>query len=172
MSRLTKFLLLLTLIVFILACNTVTKPITDTKNFANTAESFASALPVETLQAFATNMPVQTLESVASQMPDFGNMFNPTGEPVANWNDIPVMIGATVGEEVNDTTYSYKVGSTPQEVGDFYKTELEKLGWSATVNLPVSADGGLLLFSSGSKILTITISVTDNETLVILALAQ
>jgi len=172
MSRLSKFLFIFTLIVFMLACNFVTQPIKDVQNAASTVQSVASAMPLETLQSFATNMPVETIQAISSSMPDFGNMVNPTGEPVANWNDIPIMTEATIGEEINDTTYSYKASVTPQEVADYYKTELENLGWSATFNLPVSTDGGLLLYSSGSKILTITISVTDNETLVILALAQ
>src|SRR6185503_17241472 len=99
MSRLTKFLLVFVLIVFILACNTVTKPFNDAQNVVETAQSFATAMPLETLQSFATNLPSSTLEAMASQIPDLENMFNPQGEPVADWNDIPIMSDATRGQE-------------------------------------------------------------------------
>lgn len=172
MSRLTKFLFLLTLIVFILACNTVTKPITDTKNFANTAESFASALPIETFQAFATNMPVQTLESVASQMPDFGNMFNPQGEPVSEWNGIPIMTQATAGQEHDKSNYSFKFTGTAKEASDFYSTELVKLGWTSMFSMPGDANGAILAFQKDKSLLTITVVTTDNETVVLLTMAS
>jgi len=172
MSRLSKYLLLVTLIVFILACNTVTKPITDTKNFANTAESFASALPIETIQAFATNMPVQTLESVASQIPDFGNMLNPQGEPVKEWNGIPIMTQATAGQEFTDAkSYSFKATATVKEAADFYGETLVKLGWSSTFNMPVEASGAVLVYSKDSNILTITITAQGDSIVVLLTQA-
>ena len=73
MSRLPKFLLILVLVVFVLACNMVTQPIDDVKNLAGTAAVLASSMPVETLQSLATNMPVQTLEAVGSAIPDLEN---------------------------------------------------------------------------------------------------
>ena len=57
MSRLTKSISLTILILFILACNTVTQPIQDVQNLAGTAESFATALPIETLKAVASQIP-------------------------------------------------------------------------------------------------------------------
>ena len=115
MSRLSKFLLLLTLIVFILACNTVTKPITDVQNGVSTVQSVASSMPIETLQALATNLPVSTLEAVGSAMPDIGDMMNPQGTPVTDWNGIPVMKQATAGQEFPDAkSYSFKATATVQ----------------------------------------------------------
>jgi hypothetical protein len=157
MSRLSKYLLLVTLIVFILACNTVTKPITDTKNFANTAESFASALPIETFQAFATNMPVSTLEAVASEMPDLTNMFNPQGEPVSEWNGIPIMSDATAGQELSSTSYSFATPSDPKAIEDFYNLKLKDLGWNSMFGSQVSDQGGFMLFQKGQSALTVTI---------------
>jgi hypothetical protein len=172
MSRLSKYLLLVTLIVFILACNTVTKPITDVQNVASTVESVASALPIETIQAFATNMPVQTLESVASQMPDFENMFNPQGEPVKEWNGIPVMPQATAGQEFADTkTYSFKADATVKDAQDFYNDAMAKAGWSPMISMPSDANGAILLFQKDSSIATITITSQDNAIIVLLTSA-
>ena len=53
MTRLTKFISLTILVLFILACNTVTQPMKDVQNLAGTAESFATAMPIDTLKAVA-----------------------------------------------------------------------------------------------------------------------
>jgi hypothetical protein len=169
MSRLSKFLLLILLVVFILACNTVTKPIKDVQNVSSTVESFASAMPIETLQSFATNMPVSTLEAVASQLPDFGNMFNPQGEPVKEWNGIPVMPQATAGQEFADTkTYSFKADATVKNAQDFYNDAMVKAGWSSMISMPGDANGAILVFQKDSKIATITITSQDNAIIVLL----
>jgi len=172
MSRLSKFLLLFTLIVFILACNTVTKPITDVQNVASTVESVASAMPIETLQAFATNMPVETLQAVSSAMPNFGDMFNPQGEPAKEWNGIPVMTQATAGQEFPDTkTYSFKATATVKDAEDFYNAEMVKLGWSSTISMPSSAQGTVLVFSKDSNLATITITLQGDTIVVLLTFA-
>ncbi len=171
MSRLSKFLLLFILIVFILACNTVTKPFDDAQNVVETAQSFATSMPLETIQAFATNMPAETLESVASQMPDFGNMFSPQGEPVSAWNDIPVMSQATAGQEHDKSNYSFKFTGTAKDASDFYGAEMVNLGWSALFSLPSQENGAVLSFQKDSLTLVITIVTTDNETVVLLTLA-
>src|SRR5829696_9194633 len=101
MSRLTKYLSLLILILFILACSTVTQPLQDARNLAGTAQSFATTLPIETLRALTTQIPIETfqalpsaaptLEALASAMPDFEGYVNPEGTPVSEWNEIPIM---------------------------------------------------------------------------------
>ena len=171
MSRPSKLLLLFILIVFILACNTVTKPFDDAQNVVETAQSFATSMPLETIQAFATNIPMGTLESVASQMPDFGNMFSPQGEPVSAWNDIPVMSQATAGQEHDKSNYSFKFTGTAKDASDFYNAELVKLGWSVLFSLPSQENGAVLSFQKDGLTLVITIVTTDNETVVLLTLA-
>lgn len=172
MPRLSKYLLLLALIVFILACNTVTKPIKDVQNVASTVESVASALPIETIQAFATNMPVETLQAVSSALPDFGNMFNPQGEPAAEWNGIPVMPQATAGQEFADTkTYSFKADATVKDAQDFYNDAMTKAGWSSMISMPGDANGAILVFQKDSNIATITITSQDNSIIVLLTFA-
>ena len=172
MSRLSKFLLLFTLIVFILACNTVTKPISDAQNVAGTVESIASTMPIETLQAFATNMPVETLQAVSSAMPNFGDMFNPQGEPAKEWNGIPVMTQATAGQEFPDTkSYSFKATATVKEAKDFYDDAMVKLGWSPTITMPSNDQGAVLVFSKDSNLATITITAQGDTIVVLMTFA-
>ena len=182
MSRLSKYLLLTILILFVLACNAVTQPIQDARNLAETAQSFATAMPIETLQALGTQLPIETLqalpsvaptlEALASALPDFGNYFNPEGTPVSVWNEIPVMPQATAGQEFSDTnTYSFKVDATLEDARNFYDAQLPTLGWTSFFNLPADANGSVQVFQKDNSVLTITIVDTDGSVVVILTLA-
>jgi len=173
MSRMSKFLLLITLIVFILACNTVTKPITDVQNGVSTVQSVASSMPIETLQAITTNMPdlASTIEAAGTDLPDLGQMENPQGTPATEWNGIPIMSQASAGQEFADaSSYSFKGNMTVQEVQDYYNSELVKLGWNSMASLPGSSTGATLLFSKDNSLLTIAVNLSNGETVVIVTL--
>ena len=181
MSRLNKLMSITILVLFILACNFVTEPIGDVQNIAGTAQSIASALPMETLQALASQVasqvPVETLQALPSAVPsleafatEFGNLFNPQGTPVQVWREIPIMPQATAGQEFDGGTYSFKVNATSKEVQDYYSAELAKLGWEA-LSLPTQGDTVLMVYSKGSNILTITIAPSESEMVVLLVLA-
>jgi len=178
MSRLPKFLMVLGLIVFVLACNFVTQPIEDVQNLAGTAQSFATTLPVETLQALASAIPAETLQALPSMAPtleafatDFGNFFNPQGTPVTEWNGIPIMPQATAGQEFDSTTYSFKAQVTVKEAQDFYNAQLTNLGWTQSFSLPGEGAGAIMVFQKEDKILTITITSQEGSSVVLLTLA-
>ena len=96
-------------------------------------------------------------------------MFNPQGTPATEWNGIPIMPQATAGQEFPDAnSYSFKAGVTVQEVQDYYNTELTNLGWSSSFSIPGNSEGTVMLFSKDSNGLTITITASDSETVVVL----
>jgi hypothetical protein len=166
-------MLLVVVLLFMLACNAVTRPINDVQNVAETAESLATSMPdmASTIEAAATSMPdlAATVEVVGTDLPDIGQMFDPQGEPVSEWNGIPIMPQATDGQEFVDAdSYSFKTSVAVEEVQAFYNDELPKLGWSSAFSVPGSADGAVMLFSKDSNSLTITITVTDGATVVVL----
>jgi len=176
MSHISKFLLLLALIVFVLACNFIPQQVRDVQNLASTAESVASSMPgiAGTAESMLTTMPeiVTTLESAATSIPDLDqyNYFNPQGTPLSEWNGIPIMPQATVGQEYNDGTYSFKVSATSQDVQDYYNKELVDRGWTTTFNLPGDENGAIMLFSKEDNSVVITITFLDGETTVVLTL--
>jgi len=172
MTRLAKYLSLSILILFILACNAVTQPIQDVQNIAGTAESFATAMPVETLKALASQIPEGTLEALPSALPDFEGFFNPEGTPVLEWKGIPVMPQATAGEEFTDSnTYSFKVDATIKEAQDFYNAELPKLGWSTAFSMPGNDTFAILTFQKDNGVLTVTITDVSGSVVVVLTMA-
>jgi hypothetical protein len=167
MTRLTKFLSLTILVLFILAC---TQPIQDVQNLAGTAESFATALPVETLKAVASQIPVSTLQALPSAIPDI-KLFNPEGTPVSEWNGIPIMPQATAGEEFKDSsTYSFKVNATVKEAQDYYNTELTKLGWSSSFSMPGNDTVAVQVYQKDNDLLTVTITNMNDSVVVVLTL--
>jgi hypothetical protein len=175
MSRLSRFVLVAGLLVFALACNFVTQPIRDAQEAVGTVQSVASALPLQTIEAFATSMPIETLvgtaQAVASEMPDIGNMFNPQGDPVSEWNGVPIMEQATAGQEHDANNYSFKFTGTTKEAQDFYQGQMSELGWSSTFSMPSDTNGAVLVYQKDNKFLTITIVTKDAETVVILTMA-
>jgi hypothetical protein len=171
MSRLSRFLLIASLLVFALACNFVTQPIRDAQEAVSTVQSVASALPLETIQAFASSIPIETPQAIASALPDFGNMFNPQGEPVSEWNGVPIMPQATAGQEHDANNYSFKFTGTVKEAQDFYEGQMSELGWESTFSMPSEDTGAVLVYQKDNKFLTITIVTTEDTTVVILTMA-
>lgn len=179
MSRLSKFLLISAVVVFVLACNFVTQPIKDAQNLAGTAQSLATAIPIETLQALPSVIPMETLQALPSVAPtfealatDFGNLLNPQGTPVQEWKGIPIMSQATVGQEFTENnTYSFKANVTAKEVQDFYNEKLTALGWAQTFSFPGGGDAGFMSFQKDNSVLTITITSSDGSVVVLLTMA-
>ena len=183
MSRLSKLLSLIVLLVFLLACNFVTQPLNDAQNLAQTAQALGTAIPIETLQALpsviASVIPEETLQALPSALPtvealatDFGNSLDPQGTPVQEWRGIPIMPQAVAGQEFSASgTYSFRVNATAQEVQAFYNQELTALGWSQPFEFPIEDEGGFLFFEKDSSVLTLFITPSEGSIVVLLTLA-
>ena len=178
MSRLSKFLMVLGLLIFVLACNFITQPIDDVQNLAQTAQALGTAIPIETLQALPSLIPAETLQAFPSAIPTleafatvFGDVTNPQGVPAQEWKGIPIMPQATVGQEFSENdSYSFKANVTTTEVQDFYDEKLTALGWNQPFSIPVEAEGGIMTFQNDNNTLLITITSSEGTTTVILTL--
>lgn len=181
MSRLSKFLAVTIVVVFVLACNFVTQPFQDAQDLAKTAEAVGSVIPIETLKALPSEIPAGTLEALPSlipsleaavtQIPGVGNVLNPQGAPVQEWKSIPIMPQATAGQEFTESNiYSFKVNATTKEIGDFYTQKLTPLGWKQPFGTTTQGDTAILFFQKESTSLTITIMSSEGSMVVILTL--
>lgn len=185
MSRLSKFLSLIVVIVFLLACNFVTQPINDAQNLAKTAQALGTAIPIETLQALpsaiASVIPEETLQSLpsaipslealASAMPNFGNMLDPQGAPVQEWRGVPIPPQATAGQEFSENnTYSFRANATAKEIQDFFNEKLAALGWEQPFSFPLEENGGVMVFRKEQSSLAITITPSEGSVVVLLVL--
>jgi len=167
MSRISRVLLLLFLVVFALACNFVTQPFNDAQDAVETVQSLATAMPFETLQALPSAIPQETLEALPSAIPDFENLADPAGAPLTEWNGIPIMSSATSGTE-STGIYSFKADATVTDAFDYYKAEMEALGWNEFFAMPDTGSGALLTYDKEDRLVTITITADGDGVLVFL----
>lgn len=169
MSRKAKYLLFL-VIPLTLACNFITQPFDQARDAISTAEAFATSMPVETLMALPTAMEdiIPTLEAGLTAVPGIpgvDNMFDPSGEPLPAWNEIPIMPQAVAGQEFPDAfSYSFRVPATVDEVTKFYADNLTPAGWQSMFAMPPTGDSTVIIYTgSAGAVLTITITPSFNQ---------
>jgi len=168
MSHTSKLFIGLFVVVFILACNFIARPIDQAQEAVETVQSLATAIPIETLQAIPSAMPDMPNIEMPTGMPDFGDVTNPQDEPFTDWNGIPVFPSATAGGETSGM-YSYKAKAEVTEVVDYYKSEMTKLGWNEFFVMPDTGSGALLTYEKDGRTATITVTTTgDGDVLVFL----
>ncbi len=186
MSNTRKLLIVIPALLFILACQTLTRPLDKAKETAATAQSMVTEVvgvateaggfvtelaPVGT--AVATDLvPVETAIASGTDipgMPNFpsGNVLNPQGKPVDKWKDIPVMPQANAGQDF-DTMYSFTVDATMPEVTKYYEDSLPKLGWEKLASVPSSNDATFIIFTKGNQTVSITVMAADKGMLVMI----
>jgi hypothetical protein len=164
MRRTYRYALLIVLVAATLACGLITNPINDARGAVQTVQSVATVVP--SLEALASAFP--SLEVFASAFPTVESFFNPTGEPVDVWNDIPVMPEATAGSEPSGGQYSYVVPVSVADVEAFYRSRLEALGWSQMMAVPGTSEGSVMVFTKDSQFLTITVADMGDQTSVLM----
>lgn len=151
MTRIYKLTFIAILTVTALACGITSNPLSGAQNLASTAQALASAIP--------------------TGLPDVTKYMNPQGAPATDWNGIPIITQATAGQEFSKGTYSYKAtGVTEQDVQAFYNDKLKAAGWDSPFSAQGGSAGGLMLFTRESQVLTITITKSDQDLVVLLSL--
>jgi hypothetical protein len=173
MKTLRKTLIVIPMLVFILACQALTRPLEQVKDTTGTAAAYATQAGevVTQVSGLATEIaPFETLMPDPSAMPEIpGNIFDPQSPPLSEWNGIPIMPQASAGEE-SEGMYVFKIAATSQEIQDFYNAQLPNLGWETTVSLPMEGTA-ILLYSKGSQMLSVTIMPAESkETIVMITL--
>ena len=166
MSNKRKMLIVIPILAFILACQTLTRPVQEVKDVAGTAAAIATQAQDFVTQAsgFATEIP-----SLGTDIP-LGNVFDPKSPPLSEWKSIPVMPQAVAGEE-SQGLYVYKVTMTAKDVEDFYAAQLPSLGWTSEFSMPAAGEIAILMYSKDSQTLSITVTTQTDSVLVMLTLS-
>jgi hypothetical protein len=163
MKNIRKFLILIPVLLFVLACQAVMRPLEQVQDVGATAASIATQAEEFATQALelATEMaPIETLiPSAIPGLPD-GNPLDPQSPPLKEWKGVPIMPQASAGEESSDM-YIYKVAVTLKEVEEYYAAQLPSLGWKSEFSIPGTSGMAILMYSKDSQVLSITI--TDQQ---------
>ena len=171
MPRSRLLMLLVPVLLFALACQAITRPLTDVKDAAGTAESMATMVIEMSTQVAPTFImptdlsPAISTPEMSDGTPVPGNIFDPQGVPVATWREIPIMPQAIAGQEV-EGMYSFRVDASAKEVQDFYEKVLPSLGWTG-----IFLDQDMLIgvYTRENQALTITVTQQEGGTVVLLA---
>jgi hypothetical protein len=91
----------------------------------------------------------------------------PEIQPTKAWKGIPVMPGATAGEG-DEEGYVFTIHATSQQVQDYYRVELARLGWQPSD--PETGNSSVILSFTDSTAGTLTVSILSkgDEVLVLL----
>jgi hypothetical protein len=116
-----------------------------------------------------------TLPATANPMSLMGSMgilanisqyFNPVGEPLKSWHDVPVMPQATAGQEFTANIYSYTAKATLAQARQFYSSKAASLGLTNPPATGSAGSGSQALHNTAfvSYGLTMVLSSYDNDT--------
>jgi hypothetical protein len=168
MKNLRKTLIVIPVVLFILACQVINRPIQQVEDTAGTAAAIATqgGQIITQVSGLTTNIaPIETM--IPSVLPEINEDFlNPQSTPLSEWKEIPIMPQAIVGDE-SDGYYVYRIASTSDEIQEFYKTKLAELGWESSFSLPM-AGTAILVYSRDEQVVTITIMPTDTSDMLVM----
>lgn len=99
---------------------------------------------------------VDTPESVAT---DVVASLVPHGQPLSEWNGIPIMPGAIEGEG-DANSYRFSTTASWVEIQAFYASQLSQLGWELLGSAEGKNGAVMLIFDGGEK--TVSVSIVPN----------
>lgn len=92
----------------------------------------------------------------------------PHGQPISEWNGIPIMSSALDGE--GDTeAYRFTTAASREQIEGFYNQELLKLGWERLGSSEGEAGAVIIIFSKGDSNVSISIFPKDDVFIVMIA---
>jgi hypothetical protein len=119
------------------------------------------------IQPNPTAIPILTVSAAASPSLLLTETVS-GGKPASAWKGIPIMPGAISGEG-DEEGYVFTVKATPQQVQDYYQTELGKLGWQLSSRSEEGSSLILLFMNSASSVLTVNVLARQDTALVLLS---
>ncbi len=188
MERLRKYTFFVLLLTGSLACSLISAPAgptatiqpsptifsTDTPALTATAEASDTPAPTELISSTDTSIPgMPSLPLAMLNMMNVAQYFNPVGQPVQTWHDVPIMPQATAGQEYKSGgVYSFKATATISQGVNFYMPKMTAMGFMlngagpATGSAGTGSDathGSTLFYFKGSQIFLIDITSFDTD---------
>jgi hypothetical protein len=144
-----KTIILSLLVVTLVSCSPFTPKPTPTSTPTQTS------LPTPTNTPRPTNTSTK-IPRPPTKTPSAPLLKMPSGKPVSEWEDIPVMPNAIAGEGDNQS-YLFTIDSSSDEIIQFYKTELVKRGWELLATGQGKTNAVLLIFMKEGNTLSVSL---------------
>lgn len=129
---------------------------TATATFTPSPSAMFTPVPTETVTQ--TPSPEPTIAPPATQ--DVVSALMPVGEPVEEWNGIPIMPGAIAGEEGERRSYRFTVQASREEIQRFYDIALSEMGYVPYAE-GRDQDGTLMMLTYDKEISAIMFTLID-----------
>jgi hypothetical protein len=153
MKTISKAILLSVLVIALASCNTFAPQATETPAPTETSVPTLTHTPEPT--ATPTREPTRTAIP-PTETPSAPVLPMPSGEPLTEWEGIPVMPNAIAGDG-DSQGYSFTVNASAEEIQTFYENELAKLGWTLLTSGQGSTSAILLMFMKDISIVSVSI---------------
>ncbi|MGD8455665.1 MAG: hypothetical protein PVF83_04705 [Anaerolineales bacterium] len=149
MKTIPKTIYLSVLTAVLMSCSSLVPEPTPTSTPTQTS------LPTSTNTTKPTNTSTKT-PVPPSKTPSAPVLQMPSGKPLSEWQDIPVMPNAIAGEG-DDKGYSFTVDASPDLIVEFYETELTRMGWYVLAVGQGTTDAVLLVCTKEGGMLSVSI---------------
>jgi len=151
----------------IASCGTFTPQPTATLTPTETSLPTSTFTPEPTHTPTHTPIPPTNTSVPPTDTPSAPTLPIPQGEPVSEWEGIPVMPNALAGDG-DPSGYSFIVPASRDEVQQFYVEELVKLGWQPFASGESDNGAVILMFMNDSGTLSISIIPQPDGTMYVL----
>ncbi len=134
--------------------------------FISGCASFTKPASVTSLPAIARTVAPLTAPTAMS---DLLATLVPHGQPISEWNGIPIMSSALAGEDDADA-YRFTTAASREQIEGFYNQELPKLGWERLGSSEGEAGAVIMIFSKDDG--DISISIFPKKDIFIVMIAR
>jgi hypothetical protein len=155
------------LVVALTSCKPATANPTEMPTSTTTSVLTVTSTPKPTITPTATptQTPEPTITSTVTptdtpvpptETPTNPALPLPSGTPLTTWKGFPIMPGAIAGDGDN-SSYSFTVQASFDDVQEFYTNELAQLGWNLFTSGQGTTGTLLLMYMKGTDILSVSI---------------
>jgi hypothetical protein len=118
-----------------------------------------NAEPTNDALASFTPIPFEEVDTPEVVATDVVASLVPHGQPLSEWNGIPIMPGAIEGEG-DASSYRFTTTASWVEIQAFYASQLSQLGWELLGSAEGKNGAVMLIFDGGEK--TVSVSIVPN----------
>jgi hypothetical protein len=155
------------LILGMASCNTFAPQPTETPAPTETRPPTATPTREPTHTPEPTSAPTKT-PVPPTETPSEPVLPLPSGNPLSEWDGIPIMPNAIAGEG-DGKGYAFTINASPEDIEEFYARELTKLGWILFVSGQGESNTLIMVFAKDSATLSVSIiPLSDGNTYVLL----
>lgn len=175
-----KAALFLLLAIVLASCNVIAPQPTQTPTSTDTPPPTATNTPVPTATPTDTPVPPTPTRTPTptktptrtspppTKTPSNSDLPLPSGTPLSEWQEIPIMPGAIAGDWVTGSGYKFTIDASFDQIQNYYVKELGKRGWGLFATGEGNPKSKMLMFMKKTTMVVISIIKQSDGTMLVL----